>query len=123
MTLEQRIEAAARALYECSPEMDQPVDPDNRPTGPAGAVPWQDACEAWPRETGGIRDEAKSILAAAFPELTSSPPTHWVAPMTMTDEMVNAGGYALQSHCSFTMDAARIAYEAARDAYLNREGK
>lgn len=41
MTTETMREAVARALYERNPIHEQPVDPDLRPTGPAGPVPWE----------------------------------------------------------------------------------
>lgn len=118
MTLDERIEAAARALYECNPEMDQPVDPDNRPTGPAVLVSWKSAREARPREAGGIRDDARAVLTAAFPELFTSPPTGWIAPWEAAEGMVTAMS-DLDSNGRYEW----LRWSGARDAYLNREGK
>lgn len=36
-------------------------------------------------------EESKRILRETFPELFSSPPTHWLAPMEASDEMQAAG--------------------------------
>lgn len=35
-------------------------------------------------------EEAQAALRAAFPELFSSPPTHWLAPWEASDEMIEA---------------------------------
>ena len=105
MSLEQVVLAAAKRLY----------DRQNEPH-----FSWE---TAHPEMKAHWIKQARNTLGLLLPELFTSPPTMWLAPMEASEDMVNAGGYALQSHCSFTMDAARIAYIAARDAYLNREGK
>jgi hypothetical protein len=65
---------------------------------------------------------ATKVLQAAFPELFSSPPTGWIAPWRATEEMtdidVEAGGLSY-----LAPKALGEAFEDMRDAYLNREGK
>ena len=93
MTLNERIEAAARVIY---------------------AEDWGDAPSF--DEIGEDRQNfllsALAIVRAAFPELTSSPPTHWPAPWEPTDAMVRCWS-----------DVSPFRWAEVRDAYLNREGK
>ena len=60
------LDAMARAAYGLNPCFDQPTDLDGRPTGPAGAVPFDDLAEC----DGGLHDlafsQASEALAAAL---------------------------------------------------------
>lgn len=58
---------------------------------------------------------AAVAIEAAFPELFTSPPTMWPAPMEMTDEM--AGGERWPDRQMQSL------WRVMRDAHLNREGK
>ena len=87
MTLEERIELAARAL---------------------------DSGEEWgdPNADG----KAQSALRAAFPELFSTPPTAWLAPMEATDVMLDRANMDIgMLEDEVTADL----YRAMRDAHLN----
>lgn len=92
MTLDERIEAAARA-----------VDP---------AV-WDQMDE---EERTAQYAEVARVFAAAFPELFTSPPTMWLAPMEISDDMRKVMPMV------FAQEPANM-WRAARDAHLNREGK
>ncbi len=107
MPIEQtRIEAAARAMM---------VDP-----------------KLWDISTESYRDEwrgrALDVLAAAFPELASDPPTGWVAPRHMTDVMIEAVE-ARVSHMdtasdelvNFDFAQADRFWRAARDAHTKEQ--
>ena len=62
-------------------------------------------------------DQAMEAGIRAFaPELFTSPPTGWIAPRELTEEMLAATSMEPKA---FVM----MAYEDMRDAYLNREGK
>ena len=73
-------------------------------------------------------DQAMEAGIRAFaPELFTSPPTGWIAPDTATPEMVAAGMKVWDErmkggHRSWP-EMMEAVFEAARDAYLNREGK
>ena len=111
MTLEQRIEAAARAYRDhCYAAFDN-----------AAVTAWTHICEA---DRNGWRDKVRTVGRLLFPELTSSPPTHWVAPMTPTPEdcveAVNATAGWL-SPAPWRQTQQR--YEHIRDAYLKALGE
>jgi len=86
MTLEERIEAAARAISGL----------DRRD---------------WPAVPEGHRAKAFMALRAAFPELFTDPPTHWLAPVEATERMKTLA------------EVSPVGWREARDAYLNREEK
>jgi len=67
------IEATAAALYRTSPEMDQPVDLDGRPTGHAFIVPWVTVCEFHAPLADKVRDDARAILTAILPHVLAGP--------------------------------------------------
>jgi len=97
MTMDERIEAAARLAYEAEPFVDIKGDP----------IPWAELSahvKQFPKRT------VAPIIAAAFPELSGDKPTHWLAPRVPTVEMQNA---ALES-------PSYIPWIAMRDAYLGK---
>ena len=67
---------------------------------------------------------AREILAAAEPELYADLPTHWRAPMTMTNQMNSAATGAVNladdGEAEVRLNYAEVdaIYEAARDAHL-----
>ena len=97
--------------------------------------------EAMPSTWDNATDDAKDIcrrlarqfLTAAFPELSGDKPTHWLAPMEVTKEMVVAGEDALDdfkdsdwgsgpdgsthSYEFFRSGHCKGMFEAMRDAY------
>lgn len=112
MTLEERIEAAARALFEKLFRSAERLD---------GNHIWSQADE---RIKDGMRAEARVVGEAFAPELFSSPPTHWIAPWKATEEMVEAFAEKQATYPTWANDTyAREGFKAARDAYLNREGE
>ena len=60
---------------------------------------------------------AKAVLAAAYPELHSDPPTAWLAPMEATEAMLHARGDPYEETVVDSMECELI-WEAMRDAYL-----
>ncbi len=60
--------------------------------------------------------------AAAIRALSDTPPGMVLVPREPTNEMIHAGGYALQEHAAMTMDAARIAWDAMVKAAGKEEG-
>lgn len=83
MTPTDRIERAARALAaDCA----EPFD------------------ELSPKLREGFKDDARHILTAAFPELLSTPPTHWLAPWNLDREQ------------AYILDT--LSWGEFRDAYL-----
>lgn len=108
-TLEERIEAAAKAL---------------------GIVrSWDEISNG---ERASRRATARQVLAASFPELFTDPPQAWLAPSEPTKEMTVAGRDALEDCREFdALDggefiragAAEQIYAAMRSAFLNtKEG-
>lgn len=102
MTLEERIEAAARALFEKLFRSAERLD---------GNHIWSQADE---RIKDGMRAEARVVGEAFAPELFASPPTHWIAPMTPTPEIAEALDYVEYGN-------PERSWRLMRDAYLNRE--
>lgn len=104
MTLDERLEAAARAL--CGKFWSE--------------LDWR---ELSPKAKEVYRDAGRAALAAAYPELSAG--THWLAPMEATDAMARA----FLSIKSSVPDDPRAgptmaqAWRAARDAYLKEGGK
>src|SRR3990167_4657999 len=98
MTLDERIEAAARAL----------VFDD-------GIGPMEDLLDEAQDE---YRGTAVIALQAAFPELFTTPPSAWLAPMKATKQMQHAGDQAIFGGNDCECDEERI-YEAMRDSHLN----
>lgn len=105
MTMEERVEEAIVALW--PPE-------DRAYYARIGSVVW-------------MRETAAQVLAAAFPELFSSPPTAWIAPMEPSGVDGLRGATASRSaiaadplHCS-NADAFREGFLAMRDAHLGKK--
>jgi len=94
--LDERIEAAARRAYD--PKGEQRVHWDHM------ISQHQDY---WRKH---VTEHARVL----FPELFGCPPTHWIAPM-------NADGAMQHAIAVYGVPARQ--WRAARDAYLNREGK
>lgn len=92
------------------------IDP-NRVEAAAMVLAANDASER--PDWGGFRDIASAALAAAFPELSSDPPTGWVAPWEATGRMVGA---AVET-ADFLLGYAKAEelYQAARDAHTKEK--
>jgi len=71
----------------------------------------QAACEMAMIFGSASQEEAERVLTVAFPELLSSPATHWIAPVAADDGMWQA---------MYEAQDVGEQFEAARDAYLNR---
>ena len=82
---------------------------------------WDFMSEDW---RGDYEDIASAVLLAAEPELHQEPPTHWRAPMAMTNPMNSAATAAVNLADDGEADArlnyaeVDAIYEAARDAHL-----
>lgn len=115
MSMTERIERAAKDHW-------AHVESLKRLTGSGTPIKWSEAPED---DRQKFRNLLGWHLRAAFPELFSSPPTGWLAPIEATDEMfeawVKAGG-AFPS-----TDPARTVFDSdwrwVRDAYLSRQVK
>lgn len=104
MTLEERIGVAARAI--------------------------KDFCDGYLEHIGAIADPrsfqhfyAEAALRAAFPELFSDPPSHWLAPWEATEEMIAAAHVANPLGCDVEL-AAEVyppTFAAMRDSHLSKE--
>jgi hypothetical protein len=114
LTLEERIERAAREFYERHWRVANEVDP-------AVQFPGWDRLDAW--EQGLWRDMARDDLKVMVPELFTDPPTHWLAPMEPTPEMSEAGADRLADMDGIygEADKATGAYTAMRKAYTKDE--
>ena len=67
---------------------------------------------------------ANAANHAFAPELFTSPPTMWLAPMEASEEMTYAAAEVMEgSHIPIIEDTFALAFIKARDAHLNREGK
>ena len=111
MTMDERVEAAARAIA-----IAHGTDPDQEARGLTHAV--ADRGDGIPALISDHRGklwemwivDARAALAAAFPELSGDKPTHWLAPMEATEGMMAVSYGACDPE-----DWAR-----ARDAYLGK---
>lgn len=133
MTRDERIEAAARAI--CAKANDN----------------WDDIPESkqdWTNKRGQFNGRFRDVnepyrldylamvtaaIDAAYPELAGENPTHWLAPMEMTDDMASASMDA-EIYCDICdidialtreglVKAARLGWSAARDVYLKEGGE
>lgn len=96
MTLDERVDAAASAMYA-----------DWRKTGPAT----RDA----------YRSNVRDGLEAAFPELFTEPPADaWIAPVTATNTMIDA---ARKEEPSLTRYEVNAVWVAMRNVHLRLNGK
>lgn len=100
-----RIEAAARAEFYA--QFDGAKDAPEFVSGYSGRSKEQKSIEA----------SVRRILSAAFPELSSDPPTGWVAPWEATHAIASA----MEVEGDMDWLAAMATYEAARTAHL-KEG-
>jgi hypothetical protein len=90
MTMDERVEAAARAGLAHR------------------GLDWDITTPEWRKE---FQTQFSVALAAAFPELHGDKPTHWLAPMEATEDMRDAMADQMGS---------RAEWGAARDAYLGK---
>lgn len=70
-SLSERIEAAARALVKKSGYANMLALPKARRLA--------------------VKEDCETVIRAAFPELFTSPPTHWLAPMEADKVMIDVG--------------------------------
>ncbi|MBS0175495.1 MAG: hypothetical protein JSR64_15750 [Nitrospira sp.] len=129
MTMDERIEAAARAAY-----ADKGSYGDERLAWDAAAsIVGEDEARATHE---AFRSMARAAIATAFPELSGDKPTGWIAPLEVTKEMVMAGEDALEdfkdsdydsgadgsthSYTYFRSGHCKGMFEAMRDAYLGK---
>ncbi|MEP0323285.1 hypothetical protein [Bauldia litoralis] len=91
--MQDRIERAARQLYE---DYDESLGP----------VAWEELPDG---DREGWRGTVQSVMSAAFPELFDTP-THWIAPMEITGEMDDAAWQAMEIEGTCPMAAMRTAY-------------
>ena len=102
MTWDERVEAAAR---EMAAEQEYPQD-------------W----DSWERRTEHNRKQwradARSVLAAAFPELSGDKPTRWIAPWESDGLMDDAARTATGQKWIGT--EPMVLWSAMRDAYLGK---
>lgn len=69
-----------------------------------------------------VRNQVAEHFIARLRALAGAPRDMVLVPREPTNEMIHAGGYALQDYASETMDAARIAWDAMVKAALKGEG-
>lgn len=94
MTMDERIEAAARAH-----------DPD-----------WWESADEEARDI--VRVWMRRAIAAAFPELSGDKPTHWLAPIFATTKMIDAPTALFKS--DGPLRSASLCWVLMRDAYLGK---
>jgi len=105
-TMDERIEAAARAEYATMPYLDEEGE----------VIPWEDLHE---NVRVGRCNEMRPFIAAAFPELQGDKPTHWLAPIEPTLEMELAADRF--DHRELPSRGYQH-FVAMRDAYLGKGG-
>jgi len=112
MTMDERVEAAARAAY-----ADKGSYGDERLAWDAAAsIIGEDEARA-AHET--FRSMARAAIAAAFPELHGDQPKGWIAPWEATEEMNDAVDDARDRYDHEFITSSR-AFQVARDAYLGK---
>lgn len=105
MTREQRIEAAARLAY-CQ-------------WTPLRFTGWDEQSESAKKKWA---EDTREVLAAAFPELMSDPPTGWVAPWNATETIRDTIWGAVIPLPEDSQEAAEIdVWADARDAYTKEQ--
>lgn len=140
MTRDERIEAAAEALYEARNSYTPGYV---RLTTGYEPRPWAEVPD---RIKASWRRLAIPTIDAAYPEIAAG--THWIAPREMTESMAAAGTIAMTldierrsgplppdtpenafsrglivGGCSRSSIEVSAAWSAARDAYLKQEGE
>ena len=110
MTPTDRIERAARAMYFAQNSIMHDHERHWRNSNQ----------ELW-------RDIAKATITAAFPELFSTPPTHWLAPIEATEAMLEeAYGWFVTDDLSTPEGARRDAghcWDEMRNAHLKEQAE
>lgn len=103
MNIEERVEKAAKAIYEW-------VHP---------------AASSWDKEGPTVRGDyteaGRAVIAKVFPELLDG--TGWIAPWEATEAMANAGCRSAIDDLEPTNPEMEIFYRAMRDAHLASSAK
>lgn len=124
MTLDERIEAAARAI---EPGWWGPVETCD--PNPSWNWPSRHPLDNYPGQHEAYRlrskERAVAILRAAFPELfpTGEHPSHWIAPWEATDEMDKIAGDRLWNEMAVHIpdESVKTLFAFARDSYLSHK--